>query len=258
MMRNRGFTLTEILIAIAIIAVIAAIAFPVISRARERGRMAVCITNTRQLAGAVHLYAADFDDKIPILGIIAENRGRWMWQLRTYVKSDDVFTDPNTPQNRYDGSQWTDRAGYGWSGVLQSASNQGMQEADGYSLAAIRKPAETIVIGDTGYDGAAGWCMYTRDPRRAPISDPRPRYWPQFRHMSSKTKDMLDTANLKRHRLPVEGLAGFCFLDGHAKSLSVGTAFREMDSEEGDALADVLTSEAKQPANTRYVLWNVY
>jgi prepilin-type N-terminal cleavage/methylation domain-containing protein len=258
MNRRRAFTLVELLVVIAVIAIVAATVYPIFAGAREKARVSTCVSNTRQLAQAVHMYAADYEEKIPILGILAEGRGRWMWQVKPYVKSNAVFTDPNTPKNAYDGSRWTDRTGYGWSGVLQAASDPGMRGAEGYTLSAIAKPAGTIVMGDTGYDGAAGWCLYTRDPRKAPGSDARPGYWPQFRHHTTRTKPMLDTASRTTHRLPTDGMASFCFLDGHAKALPVGTAFREEDVEDGAALASPAISEAQQPANTRYVLWNIY
>lgn len=55
----------EILFVIAIIAVLAAILFPVFSRAREGGRRTQCISNMRQLGVATRTYMDDFDDRYP-------------------------------------------------------------------------------------------------------------------------------------------------------------------------------------------------
>ncbi len=58
---NRGFTLIELLVVIAIISILAAILFPVFSRAREKARQANCLSNEKQIALAAHMYMDDFD-----------------------------------------------------------------------------------------------------------------------------------------------------------------------------------------------------
>ena len=58
-MKRHGFTLIEILVVIAIIALLAAIIFPVFSLARERGRSAACQSNLKQLGAAMAMYIGD-------------------------------------------------------------------------------------------------------------------------------------------------------------------------------------------------------
>src|SRR5690348_214309 len=62
--RPRGFTLIELLVVIAIIAILAAILFPVFANARERGRMASCTSNLRQIVTAWQLYSQDYDQNV--------------------------------------------------------------------------------------------------------------------------------------------------------------------------------------------------
>jgi general secretion pathway protein G len=62
---KRGFTLVEMLVVIGIIAVLAAMLFPVFAAAREKGRSAACVSNLKQLGAAVEIYASDFDDHYP-------------------------------------------------------------------------------------------------------------------------------------------------------------------------------------------------
>lgn len=59
---RRGFTLIELLVVIAIIAILAAILFPVFAQAREKARAATCLSNMKQIALAVMMYATDYDD----------------------------------------------------------------------------------------------------------------------------------------------------------------------------------------------------
>lgn len=61
-MTPRGFSLLEILVVIAIIAILMGIAMPVLSAARTAAHRAQCANNQRQIAMAARLYAADFRD----------------------------------------------------------------------------------------------------------------------------------------------------------------------------------------------------
>ncbi|HEV8604844.1 MAG TPA: prepilin-type N-terminal cleavage/methylation domain-containing protein [Tepidisphaeraceae bacterium] len=62
-----AFTLVELLVAIAIVAVLLAILLPALARIREAAQSAACLSNMRQLAVAVHLYAADHKDRLPFI-----------------------------------------------------------------------------------------------------------------------------------------------------------------------------------------------
>lgn len=55
----KGFTIVETLVVIAIICVLAAIAFSISGPARERSRQSVCTSQLRQLFVAVSLYSID-------------------------------------------------------------------------------------------------------------------------------------------------------------------------------------------------------
>lgn len=66
--KQTGFTLIELLICITIVALLAALLFPVFAKVRERGRQVVCLSNLRQLGMATFQYAQDFDDRYPYGG----------------------------------------------------------------------------------------------------------------------------------------------------------------------------------------------
>jgi prepilin-type N-terminal cleavage/methylation domain-containing protein/prepilin-type processing-associated H-X9-DG protein len=64
--RNRGFTLTELLVVIAVIAVLVALLMPALTRARESAHRVVCGSNLHQIAIAVYGYEHDNKGLLPI------------------------------------------------------------------------------------------------------------------------------------------------------------------------------------------------
>jgi prepilin-type N-terminal cleavage/methylation domain-containing protein len=63
--RKRGFTLIELLVVMSIISILASLLLPSLSAAKEKGKMANCINNLRQMGISIKLYVDDHDFRFP-------------------------------------------------------------------------------------------------------------------------------------------------------------------------------------------------
>jgi prepilin-type N-terminal cleavage/methylation domain-containing protein len=93
MSRKPGFTLVELLVVVAVLAIIAAILLPLFAQAREAARLTTCLTNLHQLALAHRMYVEDHDDILPGWSFGDwSNYHHWVEFLRPYYR-DARFLD---------------------------------------------------------------------------------------------------------------------------------------------------------------------
>ncbi len=108
---RRAFTLVEILVVVAIIAVLAAILFPAFRMAKEAAKKTTAVMQTRQLGAAVLMYAVDYDDYFVPATIYPADRSTpsiWTAMVFPYVKDKELFIAPGT-SGRY-ADTWEDRS----------------------------------------------------------------------------------------------------------------------------------------------------
>jgi prepilin-type N-terminal cleavage/methylation domain-containing protein/prepilin-type processing-associated H-X9-DG protein len=116
--RRYGFTLLELLIVIAIICLLAAILFPVFSRARESARKASCLSNLKQISLALVMYSQDYDERIYALqGNGNSAATSWIAPYQPYIKSWAAIKCPSAAKSA--------RAiDYNCNAVVMNSSNQ--------------------------------------------------------------------------------------------------------------------------------------
>lgn len=152
--RRAAFTLIELLIVIAIISILAAILFPVFSRARENARRTSCASNMKQISLGLMQYMQDYDEMYPRhiqdATVPSANRVYWNAFIQPYVKSTQIFNCPNRTETAivWNGAANDNTIAYGMNYWLNSyyypAGSPGLR------LAAIQNPAQTVWIAETG------------------------------------------------------------------------------------------------------------
>lgn len=108
---RKGFTLIELLVVIGVIAVLAALLFPVFSSVRAKARQTTCVSNLKQIGIGIALYAQDSDQKFA-LGVdpVDKFTGAWIGTpfqteatqlpllpdvLQPYISSKEVWHCPS-------------------------------------------------------------------------------------------------------------------------------------------------------------------
>ena len=91
MRKRTGFTLIELLVVISIIALLIAILMPALNKAREQAKGTQCMSNIRQMATAMALYAEDYDGAI--MGMEYGEK-YWFRQIAPYLGDKSFRNNP--------------------------------------------------------------------------------------------------------------------------------------------------------------------
>jgi hypothetical protein len=118
---------------------LAAMLYPVFSRARESARKTQCLANVKNMAMAVQIYAYDYD--------VLPAADAWQDDLGEYTKSPAVYTCPDAPGRR---------SAFAYNAAL-----------DRLPVPKLPDPAATLIIfeSDHGWNAAGGPELLTPKPR---------------------------------------------------------------------------------------------
>lgn len=221
---RRGFTLVELLVVVAIIALLIAILLPGLRLARQHGQSAKCLAHLRQLSLAVVLYTQENQDRFPPWGLAHGGSGNplqsWLNKLGPEFGG---ITDPNAGEQVNGLVKCPSDQSEFWrvplSGITRQTSyaSNYLLVYDGYRknrLAKAPRPSSTIfwaelVEENKGPPGGA--------PLGFPVADHvHPDNWEQNLLIAANNDELERWASYEvevgRHR----GRANYALLDGHA------------------------------------------
>lgn len=156
MIDRRGLTLADTLATLGILAVLAAIVFPVFVRAGEAGRRTACLSRQKQLLLALRAYTLDFDDTWPVMywdrtrrppGWTSTFPGYWGGALAPYLPArapDPLFLCPESGDRvcSYIYNAWLSARNEAT--IPGLASVAALADARGDGWWAIDRPAQTL------------------------------------------------------------------------------------------------------------------
>lgn len=148
-MRTKAFTLIELLIVIAIIAILAAILFPVFAEAKEAARTVVCLSNLKQTGVSAKIYSADFDDVI----LPQSAYGTWS-------DADEKFTYPPGISNGNTGSWPNPEGGSRLAGIWTTTIQPYLKSSDmlfcpSFNETSLKAAMDAYTCDGTGAAGSA-------------------------------------------------------------------------------------------------------
>ena len=222
-MRKHCFTLIELLIVIAIIAILASMLLPALNQARARGYVASCKGNMKSLVAGVLMYVSDNNDQLPTHNALpVEDSGSrafqstwWMWHLRdNYGMGDKVFLCRGNHRKSSDDGADDYVPGLGW-----TLGNKLMDDrSTNYSL-----NGALLKVEDWGKKGISGKIIKCDSPTKSMLV--LEYAWPIF-------VDGLDKFNWTQSRFGKDWdylrdhqntETNFGMVDGHVESLRYGT-----------------------------------
>jgi prepilin-type N-terminal cleavage/methylation domain-containing protein len=165
-----GFALSELAVVLAVLSILAAIALPLLFKAKAKSRLTQCIANLQQVNRAVSLYAEEYKGTLPKLDS-SPPPGAW-WYFKEQVKGYVGLSGPSSPRDKVFACPM-DR-GYGEGGeeplpfrlsrkhdytsyVFNGVNLPGVPNIAGWQVSSVREPGRTLMVMEWTAHAPLSW-----------------------------------------------------------------------------------------------------
>jgi prepilin-type N-terminal cleavage/methylation domain-containing protein/prepilin-type processing-associated H-X9-DG protein len=200
----KAFTLVELLVVISIIAMLLAILFPVLNKARAQAKKIVCLSNMRQMGIVLFTYMADSDNHLPPSSCHLSNPEQyWLCILNKYSKSPLLYRCPSDKAKVF----------INWSKPLTGQPVNARWSS--FALNSLLDPDCYL------YNGLYNRVTHIRHPDKCIYISECPQSWTNFDHLHPDLWESLDYVkgfiDWNRHTRT----SNYVFTDGHAENLKI-------------------------------------
>jgi len=230
MKRNVGFTLLELLVAIAIIGLLVGLLLPAVQMARAAARRTKCASNFRQIGLAVYQYAESHGGAFPATmhtSLSGQVSDSWIWTIAPYMERvDAIRICPEDPQDdeRFD-LRLTSYVMNDYVTVVDPAavlrSGQGLAVTNLYDLKSAHQTIVAFEIADDTPLGTYHEHIHAKT-------------WFKPKNVRDRLvwQDLTVEIQPDRHH----GVAHYLYADGHVAAIPEETLHRWVDEEHNFAV----------------------
>jgi hypothetical protein len=174
----RGFSFADLLAVIAVSLLLAALVLPVLARNNAKSKVALCLSNLKEVNHAVQLYADDHRGAVPYQPSVLGKPFWWFYKemVKSYMgmrgpssSKDAKFACPNdrgyTDNKPF---RFSERFDYG-SYVLNAVDLPGVPSISGRQISSIKSPKTTLMTMEFPAHGPYSWHSLRTGNRKLPF-----------------------------------------------------------------------------------------
>ena len=174
--RRSGFTLTELLVVVGLIAVLISLLLPVVGKARSAANAANCLSNLRQMGTAWTIYTSENRGRLldyqfnNIMQPDRAWRGYWTGVLDDYKVATKVWYCPSADEPiPFNNNRGFGNVNYAWSGKYQTNGTVMRFNASMYRESSYGFNKYLTAGGGFGQDSKATQVTSVRSPSEVPV-----------------------------------------------------------------------------------------